>query len=193
MTAPPAMPAAPSVPAAPTVPAVPTLSIEDCGVAVPGWLLRLTVGVVAAGVVAVFAAEGAPISVLVVFGLVAMSCALSPSSAAAAALGGAAPLVSIVYNTADVLSPAVLVLVPLVHLLHVTSGIAAVVPRGARLHLPALRRPLRRFAIIQAGVFALAGLVAVAPAGRNPVPVEVLAVLGVAGLAVLATVQLRRR
>jgi hypothetical protein len=173
--------------------AVPTLSIEDCGIAVPGWVLRFAVGVVAAAIVAVLADEGAPTAVQVVFGLLAASSALSPSSAAPAALGGVAALASTVYNAGGVLAPAVLALVALVHLLHVTSGIAAIVPRGARLHLSTLRRPLRRFVVIQAAVFALAGLAAVAPAGRNPVTVEVLAVLGVAGLAVLAIVQLRRR
>ena len=190
MTAPPAHAVPPAL-AAPH--AVPTVAIEDCGIAVPGWVLRLVVGAVSAAVVAVLGAEGAPVAVQVVFGLLGASSAVSPSSAAPAALGGGAALVSTVYNTSGMLAPAVLALVVLVHLLHVSSGLAAVVPRGARLHLSVLRRPLRRFLTIQAVVFALAGVAAVVPAGRNPVVLEVLAVLGVAGLAVFAIVQLRRR
>jgi hypothetical protein len=173
--------------------AVPTVSIEDCGIAVPGWTLRAAVGTVSAAIVAVLAAEGAPIAVQVVFGLLAASSVASPSSAAPAALGGVAALVSTVYNAGVVLAPAVFALVALVHLLHVLSGIAAVVPLGARLHLSTLRRPLWRYVTIQAAVFALAGLAAVVPSGRNPVTLEVLAVLAVAALSVLAITQLRRR
>jgi hypothetical protein len=174
-------------------PDVPTVAFEDLGVAVPGWVLGLAVAAVSAAIVAVLRAEGAPIAVQVVFGLVGASSVISPSSAAPAALGGAAALASTVYHTGGVLAPAVLALVVLVHLLHVSAGLAAIVPRGARLHLSVLRRPLRRFLAIQAAVFTLAGVAAVAPAGRNPVLLEVFAVLGVAGLAVVAMVQLRRR
>ena len=171
----------------------PTLSIADCGIAVPGWALRLLVAAVSAAIVGVLQAEGAPIAVLVLFGFLGASSVFSPSSAAPAALGGIAALVSTVYKTGGALAPAVLALVVLVHLLHVSSGLAAVVPRGARLHLSALRRPARRFVLIQTVVFAMAGISAVLPAGRNPVTIEVIAVLGVAALAVLAIVQLRRR
>jgi hypothetical protein len=169
------------------------VAIEDCGPSVPGWVLRLVVAAVSAAIVAVLGAEGAPIAVQVVFGLLAASGTVSPSSAAPAALGGGGALVSTVYHDGAPLAPAVLALVVLVHLLHVTCGTAAVVPPRARLFLRALRRPLARFVLIQAAVFALAGLVAVVPPGRNPTSVEVLAVLGVAGLAALAIVQLRRR
>lgn len=173
------------------IPAVPTVSIEDCGIAVPGWTLRVAVGAVSAAIVAVVGAEGAPIAVQVVFGLLAVSSVISPSSAAPATLGGIAALVSTVYNGGGVLAPAVLALVALVHLLHLLSGIAAVVPLGARLHLSVLRRPLRRYLTIQAVVFALAGLAAAMPPGRNSVALEALAVLAVAALCTLAIVQLR--
>jgi hypothetical protein len=169
------------------------LAVEDCGPWVPGWVLRLVVGAVSAAVVAVLGAAGAPVAVQVVFGLLAASATASPGSAAPAALGGGGALVTTVYHDGGALTQPVLALVVLVHLLHVTCGIAAVVPPRARLFLRALRRPLARLLLIQAAVFALAGLVAVAPPGRNPVAVEVLAVLGVAGLATLVTVQLRRR
>jgi|GEM_PF-5819554 len=173
--------------------AVPQVAMEDFGPAVPGWVLRLAIAGVSTAIVAVLGAEGAPPAVQVVFLLLAASSVFSPGSAAPGALGGVGALVSTVYHTGAALAPPVLALVVLVHLLHVGCGLAAVVPPRARLHLFTLYRPLRRFLVVQAAVFALAGLVSVLPDGRNPVTVEVLAVLGVAGLAVLAIVQLRRR
>jgi hypothetical protein len=179
--------------------AVPTITIEDCGLALPGGVLRLVVAVASAGIVGVLAVDGAPPLVLAIVGLVATFGVLSPGSAAPAALCGLAAIVSTIYaNSGDgdidgaVLRPTVFLLVFLVHLVHVSCGLAAVVPRGARLHVSALRRPLRRFLLIQAAVFALAGLVAVLPAGRNPAQLEVLAILGITGLAALAIVLLRR-
>jgi hypothetical protein len=180
-----------STPAAPQT--VPTIAIKDCGPAVPGSLLRLLVAAVSAAITAVLAAVGAPLAVQAVAGLLGGASVISPSSAAPAALGGGAALVYTVYHSGGPLAPAVLALVVLVHLLHVSAGLAAVVPHRAKLHLSVLRRPLRRFLAIQAAVFTLAGVAAVAPAGRNSVLLEVLAVLGVAAIAVLAIIQLRRR
>ncbi|HEY0640429.1 MAG TPA: hypothetical protein VGD67_22590, partial [Pseudonocardiaceae bacterium] len=119
----------------------------------------------------------------------------SPGSAAPAAFGGAAALglVIVAPGGEEPLRPVVLLTVTVVHLVHVLAGTAALLPRSALLHLSALARPLRRFLAIQAGVMALAGLAALLPGGRNPVLLEVLAVLGVAGAAVLAVVLLRRR
>ena len=174
--------------------AVPQRAIEDFGIALPGWVMRLVVAVAAAGVVGALAVDGAPPSVLVVVALIGASGVLSPGSAAPAALCGVAAIVSTVYaGGGGVLRPTVFALVFLLHLAHASSAIAAVVPRGARLHMAALRRPLRRFVLIQAAVLALAGLAAALPAGRNPVQLEVLATLGIAGLAALAIALLRRR
>jgi hypothetical protein len=75
----------------------------------------------------------------------------------------------------------------------VTSAVAAVVPRGARVHLPALRRTAHRFLAVQAGVFALVGVAALLPHGTTPAHLEVATVLGVAALAALAIALLRRR
>jgi len=173
--------------------AVPTISIESCGVAVPAWFARLVVGAVATAVLVVTSTYGAPVAVMFIGGLLAASCVLSPGSAAPAALGGMAAFVPVVYGAGAQLRPELLALVFLVHLLHVSSGVAAVLPRGARLHLSALRRTGLRFLAVQATVFALAGLAVVLPGGRNPWHLEVLAVISVAGLAAFALVLLRRR
>ena len=178
---------------APVTHAVPVATLEDLGIALPAWMLRLVIAAASAGIIVAIAVDGAPVAVLVVLGLLAASGVLSPGSAAPAALSGAAALLSTVYATGGMLRPTVFALVFLVHLLHVSSAMAAVVPYGARLHLSTLRRPLRRFVVIQAVVFALAGLAAVLPAGRNPAELEVLAALGIAGTALLAIALLRRR
>lgn len=171
----------------------PTVSIDEFGVAVPAWTIRLVAALAGAGVVWALAVDGAPPSVLVVVGLLGASGVLSPGSAAPAAMCGVAAIVSTVYSDAGALRPTVFALVFLVHLLHVSSGLAAAIPRGARLHTSTLRRPLLRFVLIQAGVLALAGVAAALPAGRNPAQLEVLAALGIAGLAALAIALLRRR
>ena len=172
---------------------VPVMALEEQGAALPVWVLRLVAAMASAGIVTAVGMDGAPPAVLVVLGLIAASGVLSPGSAAPAAVAGFAALISTGYAANGVLRPTVFALVFLVHLLHVTSGMAAVLPNGGRLYLRALRGPLRRFVVIQAAVFAIAGLAAVLPAGRNPVMLEVLAVLAVAGTAVLGLALLRRR
>ena len=174
-----------------TAQGVPTLSIDDCGVAVPAWSLRLAVAAVAAAMVAVLAADGLPGTPLVVAGLFGLATVLSPGSAAPAGFSALTALLALLGGGAQ-LRPTVLVLVFLVHLLHVTSALAAVVPRGARVHLPALRRAALRFAVIQAAVFTLAGFAALLPSGPTPAHLEIVATLAVAGLAGLAIVLLRR-
>lgn len=169
-----------------------TVTLEEYGVALPAWALRVLLAAASAGIVIVLAVDGAPVAVLVVAGLLAASGVLSPGSAAPAALSGAAAALSAVYAGGVMLRPTVFALIFLVHLLHVSAGLAAVVPRGARLHLVALRRPALRFVAIQVAVFAVAGLASLIPAGRNPVSLEVLAVLGIAATAALAIVLLRR-
>jgi hypothetical protein len=170
----------------------PVISIDDCGVALPAWALRLAVALVAAAVVAVLALDGLPPATLIVLALLAAATALSPASAAPAALAATAALATLL-SSGGGLRPTVLALVPLVHLLHVTSAVTAVVPRGARVHMPALRRTAARFLAVQASVFALAGLAALLPHGPTPAHLEVVTVLGVAALAVMAIVLLRRR
>jgi hypothetical protein len=86
----------------------------------------------------------------------------------------------------------VLLMVPMVHLLHVSCGIAGLVPLRSRLHLAALRAPALRFMSIQAGVFALLGVLALTPVEHPPALLELGAIIGVAVMAVLVIVLLNR-
>jgi hypothetical protein len=169
------------------------VSVRDAGASVPAWTMRLVVAVVAAGIVGVMRADGAPVALVVVGVLLALASVLSPGSAAPAGLSAAAAVISAAYTSGVQLRPAMLALVVLVHLLHVTSGLAAILPRGARLHVSALHRPLRRFVAVQIGVLALVGVASVIPGGPNPWHLEVIAILGMAGLAAVALLLVRRR
>lgn len=173
----------------------PVVALADSGPVLPGWVLRAALALVCGALIAVLAADGAPGSYVGVLGLVALATAMSPSSAAPAAMGGAAVLGLVIVDPAgdDALRPAVLAVVFLVHLVHVGCGIAAVVPRGAVVHLSVLRRPLVRLLVIQTGVFALAGLAAVLPRWRNPALLEVAATAAITAVAVLGVLLIRRR
>jgi len=171
---------------------VPVLPISGRRGTVPDWTLRLGLAAVCAAVVAVLSTEGVPPGVLGMLGLIALAAVLVPASPAAAVLGGGAALLLAVYSDGDPVRPAVLACIVLIHLLHVLTGLVAVVPAGSRIHLTALRRPALRFLAIQAAVFALAALAWQLPRTQTPVLIEVTALLAVTALAALALVLLRR-
>jgi hypothetical protein len=158
----------------------------------PAWMLRLGLAAIAAGIVAVLSTEGVPGGVLIIFGFVALAALLVPASLAAAVLGGGAALVLAVFSDGNPVRPAVLATIVLVHLLHVVTGLVAVIPAGSRIHLTALRRPALRFLGIQAAVFALVALAWRLPRSQTPALIEIAALLGVTGIAALALVLLRR-
>jgi hypothetical protein len=156
----------------------------ELGRGVPGWVARVVITVVAGGIVAVLAAGGIAGAVL---GLVCLAVVLSIAMPASPAPTLVLVLValSVAVIGSDPFTGPVLVLVPLVHLFHVSCSISGVLPLRARVHLAALRIPAVRFGSIQAGVFALAGLLALVPAGRPSAPLEVAAIGGVAVIALL--------
>lgn len=170
----------------------PVVSIMDRRGTVPDWTLRLALALVIAAIIAVLATEGVPPGVLIILGLVGLGGLLVPASAGAVLLGGGAAIMVAVYSGADPVRPAVLAMVVLVHLLHVLTGLVAVIPSRARIHLSALRRPALRFLGIQAVVFALAALAWRLPRSETPALIEIAAVLGVTGIAALVLVLLRR-
>lgn len=173
----------------------PVVPLAQTGRPIPASVLRTALGAVCGALMAVLVLDGAPSGYLVLLSLMAAASVLSPGSAATAALIGGAVLALVMVDPdgSDPLRPAVLAVVVLGHLAHVLAGIAALVPLNSWLHLPALRRPLVRFALIQAAVLALAALTVVLPGGQNSALLEVIAVLGVAALVSLAVVLLRRR
>ena len=155
----------------------------ELGSGVPGWLTRVAVAVVGGAIVAVLAAGGIAGAALGLLGLAAVLSVAMPSSPAPALV-----LVLVAFSVAvlgsDPFTVHVLVLIPLVHLFHVTCSIAGLLPGRARVHLAALRAPAVRFLAIQAGVFAFAGLLALVPVDRVSAPLEVLAIGGVGAIAV---------
>jgi hypothetical protein len=151
----------------------------------PGWWLRVLVGASAAGVVAVLAGQGVAVPVLVLFGLLGVVCVRFPGSAAATLLVAAAVLLTVLLG-GDPVRFGVLALVPLLHLLHVSSALAGVLPARSRVHPAALVAPARRFVLVQLAVFALPGVVAWVPAGPTAPLVEAAALVGVAALALVA-------
>ncbi|GLZ39861.1 hypothetical protein [Actinokineospora sp. NBRC 105648] len=164
----------------------------DVGRGVSAGLLRAVVAVVCAGIVADLALNRASVVVLGAAVLLSVACVFLPASPAPLLLIALAALL-ITVSGPDPLRPAVLVLVPLVHLLHINCAIGALLPKGARLDPRALWPAARRVAVVQLVVAALAVLAMVIPAGRTPEPVELIALLSIAGLAAVVIVLDRSR
>ncbi len=154
------------------------------GRGVPSVLLRVAVFVVGLAIVLVPLLEGTTLGTVVVLVPAVLASVYAPASPAPA---GVVVVVALLIALADgdPLRAAVLVLIPLVHLFHVTCAIAGVVPSDGRVHVSALRAPALRFVSVQAVVFALAGLAALLPAGRVPVAFEIVGLAGLAGIGVL--------
>jgi hypothetical protein len=117
----------------------------------------------------------------------ALACVLIPASPAPLLL----ILVSAAAVTATVdqpFAPGVLVMIPLVHLLHLSCAITAVLPRHARIAAGALWPPLRRAVFVQAVVWVIVLLGYLLPQGRTPTILELAGLLSVAGIAVVIVV-----
>lgn len=149
------------------------------------WWLRAAIAVVGLAVLGVLELQGLGFSLMIVFGVVLVVTVALPASPGMTVLIGGAALAT-AFMDVDTLSVEALLLIPLLHLGHVLAGIAGVVPVGARLHLSAFRRPLRRYLLIQVSVLALAAVALVLPAGRIDPIVEVAGLLAAAGIALVA-------
>jgi hypothetical protein len=163
------------------------------GRGLPGWTLRGAVALVAAGILAVLMANGMAGVALGLLGLGLLLSVLMPSSPAPTLVLVLVAL-SVVALGSSPFTAHMLLLVPLVHLFHVCCAIAGLLPANSRVHPAALRAPAIRFAAIQAGVFALVGLLALVPSDRASAPMELAAMIGVAGIAgLLLWLLLRQR
>jgi hypothetical protein len=154
----------------------------DLGPGLPGWVLRVVIGLVAGVMVAVLVdggIGGVALILLVFGGAISVLMPASPAPALVIVLVA----MSLVAIGGDAFRLEVLVLVPLVHALHVLCGVAGLLPARSRVHLGAFKAPAIRFVAVQAGVFGLAGVLAVLPAGRGVAALELLAILGVAAIA----------
>ena len=161
-----------------------SVDVPRLGRGLPGWLLRATVLATGLLVVAIPSTEGAMWGALFILGPAILASVYAPASPVPiAVVVGAALLASLTGD--DPLRPAVLALIPAVHLFHLSCAIAGVVPLRARVHPKAFVRPAIRFAVVQAIVFAFVGAAALLPAGQTPALLEVVAL---AGLVVIAVV-----
>jgi hypothetical protein len=161
------------------------------GAGLPGWVLRAAIGVVGAGVTVVLAAHGVGWPALALYGVLVLTAAAIPASAAVALIIGY-PAVALVVVSDEPSWPGVFALVVLLHLLHVLSAYAAIIPIHSRVHPEALKAPAKRFAVVQLCVLALAAVVLLVPGGRTDEPVEVIGLVCAVAL-VVGTVLLMRR
>jgi hypothetical protein len=163
----------------------------ELGAGLPAWLLRALIAAAAGTVVVLLAGLGVAGPALILLGvaaLVSVGFPASPGPLLVVILVG----LSLAALGASPFSARVLVLVPLVHLLHLSCAIASLVPIGARIHPRALRGPALRWLAIQAGTFGLVGVLAVTPNGWVSAPMELLVMAGLAATGVLLVVRLGR-
>lgn len=166
--------------------------VVEVGSGLPGWLLRVALLLTGGGVVAVLAADGTVLPLLVALFALAAVAALAPASPAPAMLI-AAVAVAVVVEGHDPLRLAVLVEIPLVHLVHLTAALAALLPLRSVIRPAALLRPARRFVVVQLAVFAVAGIAEILPTGRNATIVELAGLIAATGLVLVAIRLLTRR
>ena len=163
----------------------------ELGRGLPAVLLRLLTGLACLAVVGVLTAAGTETPALIFVAVVGLLAACLPASPAPA-LFIAVAAGMLVVNDAEPLSPALFLMIPLVHLIHVTCAIAGMLPLRARVHLAALKRPAVRYLMVQTCVFLLAGLAALVPHGATPAVLEAVALLSVTALALVIAKMVHR-
>ncbi|ONI86198.1 hypothetical protein ALI22I_26215 [Saccharothrix sp. ALI-22-I] len=137
-------------------------------------------------------ANGVEWLAIVLYGVLAAAAVVIPASAAVALII-AYPAVAMVFVDGETSWAGVLALVVLLHLLHVLSAYAAIVPIWSRIHLEALKAPAKRFAAVQLSVLALAAVVILLPGGRTGEVVEVIGLACALGLVVGVVLLMRRK
>ncbi|MFD4641966.1 hypothetical protein ACFWN2_32000 [Lentzea sp. NPDC058436] len=136
-------------------------------------LMRLAIVLAAVPVALILHLESSSIGPLLIVSALTVLTVLMPGSAGAALLIGYAAL-AMAFADGHPLRLGVLVMIPALHLIHVTSALAAVVPVKTKFEAAALKAPARRFAIVQAITFVVAAFAAVVPSGAGIGLVEVL-------------------
>ena len=154
------------------------------GRGVPAWLLRVVILAVGAAIVLLPLSEGTTTGTLFVLLPAVLASAYAPASPSPAAVVVVAAVLLALADE-DPLRAEVLIMVPLVHLFHVTCGIAGFLPASGRVHLRALRSSALRFLVVQSLTAVVAVMVALLPEGRTQPMVEALALAGLAGVALL--------
>jgi len=160
--------------------------VPRLGRGIPAWTLRAAVLLTGVLVIAIPSTEGAMWGALFILTPTILASVYAPASPAPIAVViGAAVLAALTGD--DPLRPAVLAMIPAVHLFHLSCAIAGLVPALGRLHPRALRRPAIRFLLVQAVVFGFVGVAALLPVTRIPAAIEITAL---AGLLVIALILL---
>jgi hypothetical protein len=159
--------------------------ILELGPGWPGWVLRLVLLLTGLGAVTVLLGDALLPVALTVLLVLALLPAAFPASPAPALLI-AAVAIAVTASGGDPLRPEVLVEIPLLHLMHSVSSIAALLPIRSVVRPAALVRPARRFVAVQVAVFAIVGLAAALPTGRNTIVVELAGLVAASGLVLLA-------
>ncbi|MFD4676512.1 hypothetical protein ACFWNN_42800 [Lentzea sp. NPDC058450] len=136
-------------------------------------LMRLAILLAAVPVAVVLHLEATSAVPLVIVVALTVLTVLMPGSAGPALLIGYAAL-AMAFADGHPLRLGVLIMIPALHLIHVTSALAAVVPVKTRIEPAALKAPARRFAIVQVITFVVAAFAAVVPSGAGIGLVEVL-------------------
>jgi hypothetical protein len=167
-------------------PAATPVEVPRLGRGIPAWTLRAAVLLTGVLVIAIPSTEGAMWGALFILTPTILASVYAPASPAPIAVViGAAVLAALTGD--DPLRPAVLALIPAVHLFHLSCAFAGLVPVRGRLHPRALLRPAIRFALVQAVVFGLVGVAALLPVTPIPAAIEITAL---AGLLVIALIVL---
>jgi hypothetical protein len=153
-------------------------------------VLRGAILLVGLAIVVVPLQEGVTVGTLIVLLPAVLASVYAPASPAPAGVVIAAAAL-LALADGDPLRPEVLVLIPLVHLFHISCGLAGAVPASGRVHLSALRAVAVRFLLVQAIMAVIVALAAWLPTGRVAPVLEGAALVGLAGVA-LVVVWLQR-
>ncbi|MFD5826564.1 hypothetical protein [Lentzea sp. NPDC060358] len=146
--------------------------------------MRLAIVLAALPVAVILHSEAGSVAPLVVVAVLTAVTALMPGSAGAALLIGYAAL-AMAFGEGHPLRIGVLLMIPALHLIHVMSAIAAVVPVKTKIEPAALKAPARRFAIVQVITFGVAAFTAFIPTGAA---IGLVELLGLGALTVLVGV-----
>jgi hypothetical protein len=159
----------------------------------PGWVPRVVLLLAGVGAATTLLGNGVTGIALVFIFVFALLVPLVPATPSAAILIGAVAI-AVAAGPGPALRPEVLIEIPLLHLVHVVAALSALVPLNAVIQPAALWPPVRRFLVVQAVTFAVAGVSAALPTGRNTTVVELAGLIASIGLVMLAIrVVVRRR
>jgi hypothetical protein len=151
-------------------------------------LMRLAIVLAALPVAIVLHLDSGAVAPVVIVAVLTALSALMPGSAGPALLIGYAAL-AMAFGDGHPLRLGVWIMIPALHLIHLTSALAAVVPVKTKIELAALKAPARRFAIVQAISFGVAAFAAFIPSGPG---IGLVELLGLGALTVvIAVVALR--